>query len=84
MLKIYVVQGSTGEYSDHREWLVCAFTREKSAQAFVEVVSARARELQMQYGKYWGIPDGSNEYDPSMEIDYTGVNYHIESVILEN
>jgi hypothetical protein len=34
-MKIYVVQGSTGEYSDHKEWLVCAFKDEKKAQELV-------------------------------------------------
>lgn len=32
---IYIVQGSKGEYSDHKEWLVRAFTSKKRAQEMV-------------------------------------------------
>lgn len=29
---IYLVQGNCGEYSDHREWVVCAYRDEVMAQ----------------------------------------------------
>ena len=80
-MDIWIVEGSTGEYSDHREWILCAFTTEAAANALVLQASARARELQQKYpASYWFSWDNDdgkerNEFDPQMEIDYTGVNY---------
>ena len=79
-MKIFVVIGSTGEYSDHQEWLVVAFSDKVVAERFVLTVSARARELLAKYGRGYNIPKGSNEHDPEMTIDYSGVNYNIAEV----
>jgi hypothetical protein len=74
--KIYVVQGSTGEYSDHCEWLVAAFYSEQKAADLVVAATRRANELYAQHkDNTWGIPDGANEHDPMMETDYTGTRY---------
>jgi hypothetical protein len=79
--KIYVVEGATGEYSDHREWPVRAFVSEKKAQEFVEKVSAEYRKLVNKYGDLselrWKMLDNNikNPLDPRMETDYTGTNY---------
>ena len=85
MSEIFVVQGSTGEYSDHREWLIKAFVKELAAQDFVEKVSARAREITQaeetardarDYSFYdRKDPKFVNELDKDMQIDYTGVEY---------
>lgn len=45
MHTVYVVMGTTGEYSDRDEWAVCAYTSEDSAKTHVERATARAREL---------------------------------------
>lgn len=45
MSKIYVIVGSVGEYSDHKEWYVCAFRNQEEAQAFVMAVSAESRDI---------------------------------------
>ena len=72
-----MVMGSTGEYSDHREWMVRAFTTESAAKDFVKRVTQRAQEVISRYeGGY--MPDGVNELDPNMRVDYTGVNYSYE------
>lgn len=44
MDKIYVVEGSTGEYSDNTHWLVQAFRSENKAKAAVVILSQFARE----------------------------------------
>ena len=81
---VYVVYGSTGEYSDHREWFVRAFADEMKGRDFVERVSARFRELAIQYGDdRWDAPEGCNELDPHMEWDYTGTNYYLVEVPFE-
>jgi hypothetical protein len=45
MKTVYIVSGQTGEYSDHREWLVAAYLDESKAMTHVELANARAREL---------------------------------------
>ena len=76
-MNIYLVQGSTGEYSDHREWLIAAFYSEGKAQSLVTAATARANEIMVERnGDYYGIPEGTNQYDPHMQVDYTGVVHY--------
>lgn len=85
MDKIYVVIGATGEYGDHRDWMVKAFLSKEKAQAFVEDVSAIARELYAALSSkfdYYRLR-GMNPLDPNMDCDYTGVRYHYCEVDLE-
>ena len=87
-MRIYVVIGSTGEYSDRREWLVKAFPKQELAQQLVVAATREAKRLYAAYASsaymdYHKIPKGSNPVDPSMETDYTGVGYHYVEVELE-
>ena len=79
-MKVYVVFGATGEYSDHRDWTIHAYTDEHVAQEHVLKASERSRELLAQYHSRYDIPDGANEWDRQMRIDYTGVNYEYVAV----
>jgi len=82
--KIYVVMGSTGEYSDNREWPVFAFEDEADARAYVELCTARANELkqwqEQNKTSYDYVPDEFKNYDKKLEPDYNGMNYYIENV----
>ncbi len=84
--KIFIVEGNTGEYSDHQDWAVAAYLDEDLAKQHVELASVRARELYAEYDKNWeptsydDIPEGANQYDPRMRTDYTGVRYHYYDV----
>jgi len=82
--KIYVVIGSTGEYSDRMEWLVKAFTSEKKAMKHVTKASEAARKIELNRKSPYHAPENLNIYDPQMLMDYTGTNYHYEEVILES
>lgn len=81
MKKIYVVQGSTGEYSDHKEWLVRAFISETAAQCLILKLTEEANRLKLKYGNYldWKYPDigesEPNTLDPDFRWDVSGVNY---------
>jgi len=85
MSTIYVIVGTTGEYSDHREWFVKAFTAEAKAQEFVTAVSAISRELYATLSSKYDYYDlkGLNPLDPNMQVDYTGVRYNYCEVELE-
>lgn len=79
--ELWIVEGSTGEYSDHIEWPICFYESEDLARAHVEKAKARAGELLNECGgDRWRIKAGANEWDPGMQIDYTGVNYWAYSV----
>ncbi len=88
---IYIVEGRTGEYSDHREWPVKAFVSEEKAQEFVEKVSEEYRKIRDSYGgggdRFWysrWLRDGEqNPLDPDMQTDYTGTTYSYYSVELD-
>lgn len=78
---IHVVYGSTGEYSDHREWYVAAYLDEIKAQEHVTKAQQRGRELELEYdGRRWDVPSSANQYDPKMQMDYTGVRYAYATV----
>lgn len=85
-MQIWIVEGSSGEYSDHREWPLKAFRDEKAAQRLVIEAQARANEIQAlrdsDYETWWTLdetepkpPRVVNEFDPRMELNYTGVHY---------
>jgi len=87
--KIYVVYGTTGEYSDRDEWPVKAFLAEVAAENFANELDNKATEL--------GLHDGKLDYratnvqlpmlrelDPNASCDYTGVQYNFYEVDLDN
>ena len=89
MTTIYIVVGSTGEYSDHTEWYVKAFRSKVKAEQFVLDVSAEYRRLCpddestydfMQMVAYEDPHRPENKLDPNMKVDYTGVNYNVYAV----
>jgi len=86
-MKIYIVQGATGEYSDFREWVVCAFKDEQKAIDLVEAATERARTIFALYkaSSYRYKVYKTNDFDPEMEMDYTGTRYEvIETELLES
>ena len=83
-MKIYVVFGTTGEYSDHREWPVASFEEQVLAERLVAAASARANEIHSDPRNRYSCPKGSNQFDPEMEVDYTGTRYYFEEVDLHD
>ncbi len=92
--KIYVVMGSTGEYSDQTEWPVCAYMDEKKAEERVLEASAISRMIfqwecaecgngwRDHYASFCKMPKPQNKYDPNFEMDYTGTTYYLIEVNL--
>jgi hypothetical protein len=82
MKTVYVVIGTCGEYSDHREWPVRAYNNVEAAEELVVKATVRANEIRANATDqtwYYKI-DGANEYDPGMQSDYTGTHYYIWEV----
>lgn len=81
---IYVVFGSTGEYSDRQKWLVKAFHHEDDAKQLVEDATKSADSIYAKYGReHYGPYNGKNTFDPDMRMEYTGTRYYYKSVGLE-
>lgn len=84
-MKIFIVMGRTGEYSDSREWVVCAFVSEAEAKDYVDKCSKMADELMVRRGSRYSYnfePD-LNPLDPYFQMDYTGTSYWAEPTELK-
>ena len=87
-MEIYVVFGSTGEYSDHTYWLIKAYSDEEKAKEHVVLAT---NEFKARWSKTLGwegrqkvFPKGWNKYDLEAEQpDYTGNRYWYEGVELD-
>ena len=89
MSMVYVVMGTTGEYSDRTEWSVAAYTDEDMAKAHVEGAGNWCRAHFSERPKYNDRhnEDGTrknlkNPFDSEMEIDYTGTTWFYLAVPL--
>lgn len=91
-MKIYIVRGYTGEYSDQSNWLVKAFNKEKSAKKLVDDLSKLCSLIFVEM-KILGIhseefdqyinSSGILKLDPGFLMDYTGTLYTVEEIELE-
>jgi hypothetical protein len=87
--QIYVVMGSTGEFSDRTEWPLRAYRSEAAAQAEVERmhheinvrIGGRSRH-DLRWEERDGIEKEMKQLDPQFEMDYTGTHYFIYTVTL--
>jgi hypothetical protein len=90
MTFVYVVTGSTGEYSDHRAWQVRAFMDEAVAKGMADRLNAWCKERSLNDGP------GNSEYealawdkkpkptdDPHFDNDYTGTVYGVLEIPLD-
>ena len=80
---IYIVFGTTGEYSSREAWPVKAFASFEKARGLVVHAESRANQLYDEYTKedeygFIDIPDGANEYDPQMWMDSNRTRYWVE------
>ena len=84
-MKIYVIQGSTGEYSDHMEWPVCAFKDEQKAKDFIVQLTQEANAFMAQFSDSYEWYDWFYEFesrrfgpppnDPKFRCDSSRFNY---------
>jgi hypothetical protein len=84
----FVVNGSTGEYSDRREWPIVVFLSEAHAIDAVAKMDAYALELGLNLKNYDGTDQAkvdafNKRFGPSAlrDVDYTGVSFYYEKAI---
>ena len=81
-MKIYIVQGTTGEYSDRSDWLVCAYRFKEAAEEHASKAMRRAMQLKTLEAYPYMHQTEKNEFDPDMKMDYTGTAYTVLKVEL--
>jgi len=85
-MKIWVVFGWTGEYSDRSGWLVDAWDDESKAQERVTFLSEKYRELVGRHTRWSDAHDNGieamREIDPGFSCDYTGTHYYYKEADL--
>ena len=87
---IYLVTGITGEYADTARWNVKAFLHMDGAINFLEEINT---VIQNQLNGYVAgnltfeqrteLEKALLDLDPNALVDYTGVDYEIEEITLE-
>lgn len=85
MSNVYVVMGSTGEYSDRSEWIVCAFKDVVKAESLVQACNTRADQwVAKRKDEYDAMPKNwMAGYDTVGYMSYTGSHYWYEEVDCE-
>ena len=76
IMKIWIVEGTTGEYSDRTDWVVCAYKSKKKAEDHVFNAMRRGKEIEKSRESRYRVAEGANEFDPKMRMDYTGTEYY--------
>lgn len=79
-MTVFVVMGTTGEYSDRDEWAVYWFTTEAAAMDYAARARIFANEL-LARGRY--DADGKlrrSDLDPHFCMDYNGTDYFVVAV----
>lgn len=83
---VFIVTGSTGEYSDRRDWTVAAYLSEKQAQAHCLALEEWLRVNKMHMDSPdladWQARDMGCPLDPAFSCDYTGTRYWVAGVPL--
>lgn len=81
---VYIIIGQTGEYSDNQNWSVIAYFDENKAKEHVLKAQQRANEIHVESekseNKWKHIRENKNEFDPFMNMDYTGTTYYYDTV----
>lgn len=86
-MKIYIVEGHTGEYEDAHNWIVRAFVDESKAEAFLNTLLEKTKELGIARWPTSKLVDAAYEQmialDPTYHCDYTGVDYSMYDLEVE-
>jgi len=76
-MNVFIVYGTTGEYSDRSEWAVCAYPKREDADKHAD----QAKLWDHKNGREWAsLPYDKREknpYDPEYTRDYTGTDYYV-------
>lgn len=80
---LWIVTGSTGEYSDRCEWTVCAYRTYEEAEKHQQLAQAEADRIENTGKDHHFYPE-PNKYDSRMQMDYSGTSYGYEMIELRS
>lgn len=79
MSEVFIIYGTTGEYSDRSEWAVAVVESESDAKTFVTALKQQYQQIpQSMHDDRWENEDRMKAImtlDPYFSTDYTGTNY---------
>ncbi len=85
-MKIYLVEGETGEYDDRHSWISKAFKSKESADKFASHLDLNITRDSMN-GEWYDLRNEIEAkgklIDPSFHCDYTGTSYCVIEMELE-
>jgi hypothetical protein len=84
---VYVVRGTTGEYSDRTEWSVYGFESEAEARAYVDFLGEQRKRLPQRSWSYTddlAVEVEMRKFDPCFSEDYTGTSWYVEPVLIQS
>lgn len=75
-MTIYIVTGSTGEYSDRTDWFVCGYRDKAQAEVHVTLAQEWSNEKFRDDDRRcdW---DEKCPFDPNHQMQYTGTRYDV-------
>lgn len=87
---MFIVIGTTGEYSDRKEWLVAAYWEQDKATEHAARAKRRTAEIVGRFDGRWealdakmdGDAEAANQWDKDWDSDYTGTDYVVAEVPL--
>lgn len=82
---VFVLFGNTGEYSDHSEWVVRAYTLQADAEADCAALNGIAKadgDVSYDYHRRNAVVERLRQHDTSATMDYTGTEYFVAGVPL--
>lgn len=89
MSTIYLVTGVTGEYADTTKWNVKAFGSLDQATDFLEEINTVMQNTvggfpaPYDHVQRENLEKALKDLDPDVSVDYTGIDYEIEEIELE-
>ena len=84
MQQAFLVIGSTGEHSSYTEWCVAVYLDEHEAQKHAARASEWYARHEREIPHFVSSGEGGNPFDPKMIVDYTGVEWRVDSVEFRN
>lgn len=82
-MKIYIVVGETGAYSDMYDWYVVAYKDKEKAEKRAYFCNTDAKDwYDRRDCGYDDPPPDTYASDPHMCVDFTGTVYHVREVEL--
>ena len=85
-MKIYIVQGNTGEWDSYQDWTVCACSTESGAKARIDKLVHLMMEINPKFGDKDAIEKmrTHKDGDPQFDTDTTGASYdYYETELIE-